>query len=169
MKLKMSILLIVAALGIAAVGSAALSDISFQRQVSGGQVLVDTDENVAVQITNISTNYKDLVKTDANGKVSLNLNEAIGNRKGTGFNTDADFSIGSPNNGVIRIKNNSDIALDVAMTNEAGNDNIIRLIPINGSGSTIEVGKANDFYFTINTQGQKATTALNAVLHIESK
>ena len=74
-KLKLGLLLLVIALGVVAVGSAALSSVSLDRSVSAGQVLVDTDPNVAVQITNIS-GYPGLVKTEADGQVSLHLNEA---------------------------------------------------------------------------------------------
>lgn len=51
-RLKLSVLLIIIGLSIAVVGSAALSSISFDRSVSAGRVIVDTDENAAIQITN---------------------------------------------------------------------------------------------------------------------
>ena len=106
-KLKFGVLFLLVALSIAAVGSAALSNVTFNRSVNAGQIMVDTDQNVAVQITNISK-YSNLVKTDANGKVKFDLNEAINNNTSNGFNTDALFSIGSTSNGAIKIKNNSD-------------------------------------------------------------
>lgn len=168
-RLKLSAVLIVAALSIAAVGSAALSSVTFNRNVSAGQILVDTDENVAIQITNASTKYPGLVKTGADGKITINLNEAINNNVNSGFNTDALFSIGTPANGVIKIKNNSDIPVTVSMTNDAGNINAISLIPANNSSNIISAGSAADFYFTINTSNQAAAKPLNAVLYIEGK
>lgn len=168
-RLKLSAVLIITALSIAAVGSAALSSVTFNRNVSAGQILVDTDENVAIQITNTSTKYPGLVKTGADGKVTINLNEAINNNVNSGFNTDALFSIGTPANGVIKIKNNSDIPVTVSMTNDAGNINAISLIPANNSSNIISAGSAADFYFTINTSNQAAAKPLNAVLHIEGK
>lgn len=167
-KFRLSALLIFAALSIAAAGSAALSSLSFDRSVSAGQILVDTDKNVAIQISNIS-NYEGLVKTGADGKVSLNLNEAISKSTGSGFNTDAVFSIGTPASGVVRITNNSDIPVTITMANDSNNNNAIALIPVNSSSNTITAGAAGDFYFTINTNGQDAAKSLNAVLHIEGQ
>ncbi len=163
-KMKLNALLIVAALCIAAVGSAALASISFDRSVSAGEILVDTDDNVAIQITNIST-YSGLVKTQKDGTVSFNLNEAINNDTNTGFNTDANFMIGTPDSGVIRIKNNSDIPVNVYMTSE--NNQAITLYPTSNSSSTIGVGSASEFYFTLDTSDQNANKSLNAILHVE--
>lgn len=167
-KLKLSALLVIAALSIAAVGSAALTNISFDRNVSAGTILVDTDENVAIQISNTSK-YAGLVKTEADGKVSLNLSQAINSNVNSGFNTDAVFSIGTPTSGVIKIKNNSDIPVTVDMTNASSSGEAITLMPTNSSSNTIGVGAASDFYFTINTNGQDALKSLNAVLHVEGK
>lgn len=161
-RFRISVLFVVAALSIAAVGSAALSTISLERTASG-QVLVDTDENVAVQITNIS-NYTDLVKTQ-NGKVSVDLNAAINNNSSNGFNTDALFTIGTSENGVVKIKNNSDIPVTVTISDSS---NAVSLMPVNGSSNTIEVGRSGDFYFQINTNGQGASSILNAVIRVQS-
>jgi P pilus assembly chaperone PapD len=164
-RLQFSALLVIASLSIAAVGSAALSSLSFDRTVYAGQILVDTDSNVAVQITNTS-NYTGLVKTEADGKVSLNLNQAINNDVKSGFNTDALFSIGSSQNGVIKIKNNSDLPITVSLSDTADN-NAIQMAPVTGSSTTIGVGSAGSFYFTVNTNGQDAAKTLNGVLHVE--
>jgi hypothetical protein len=166
-KLRLGVLFLFAAISIAAVGSAALSSVSFDRSVSAGQILVDTDQNVAIQITNTSK-YSSLVKTEADGKVTLNLNEAINNNASGGFNTDAIFSLGTPSSGVIKIKNNSDLPVSVSMTNDAGN-NAITLSPTSNSSSTIGIGASGDFYFTINTNGQDALKSLNAVLRIQGQ
>jgi hypothetical protein len=141
-----------------------LSSISFDRSVSAGRVLVDTDENVAIQITNIS-NYSELVKSETNGEVSLNLNAALGTNPNGGFNTDAVFSIGTSSNGVIKIKNNSDIPVTATLVNNG--DRSIAMSPVNGSGNTIDAGRSGDFYFTIDTNGKNAAELLNATLHIE--
>lgn len=164
-RFKLSALFITAALSIAAVGSAAISTVNFDRNAAG-KILVDTDDNVAIQIMNIS-NYRGLVKTSDNGKASINLNEAINNSESSGFNTDAIFTVGTPTSGVIKIKNNSDIPVSVTMNNE--NNNGITLTPTNSSNATIGVGSASDFYFTINTNGKKAAETLNATVHIEGK
>ncbi len=167
-KFRLGVLLLFAAFGIAAVGSAALSGVSLDRTASAGQILVDTDQNVAIQISNTSK-YTGLVKTESDGKVTLNLNEAINNSASGGFNTDAVFSIGSPTNGVIKIKNNSDMPVNVTMANDVGNNNAITMSPANNSSSTIGIGSAADFYFTINTNGQDALKTLNAVLKVQGQ
>ena len=167
-KIKFGILFLLVAASIAAVGSAALSNVTLNRSVSAGQIMVDTDQNVAVQITNISK-YTNLVKTDADGKVKFDLNEAINNNKSNGFNTDAIFSLGNTSSGVIKIKNNSDVPIGVTMVNDASSGNSMTLIATNNAGNTIGIGSSADFYFTINTSGQAANKTLNAVLRIEGK
>lgn len=167
-KFKFGILFLLVAVSIAAVGSAALSNVTFNRSVSAGQIMVDTDQNVAVQITNISK-YNNLVKTDADGKVRFDLNEAINNNKSNGFNTDAIFSLGSTSSGVIKIKNNSDVPIAVTMVNDANSGNSMTLSATNNAGNTIGIGASADFYFTINTSGQAANKTLNATLRVEGK
>lgn len=165
-RFRFSFLFVFAAFSIVAIGSAALSSLSFDRSVAG-QVLVDTDENVAIQISNISK-YDGLVKKDADGKVSFDLNEAINNDTKSGFNTDASFSIGTATSGVIKIKNNSDIPVTVTMNNSSDKKGIA-LVPTNNSNATIKTGASSDFYFTIDTNDHKALQSLNAVIHIEGK
>ena len=165
-RFKLSALLIITALGVTAAGSAALSSLSFDRSVTG-QIMVDTDANVAVQFTNTS-NYSGLVTADAAGKVSINLDQAINNNVSSGYNTDADFSVGSPEKGVLKIKNNSDLPIKVSLS-DALDNNAIALLPVNASSSTIGVGSSGDYYFTINTDGQTALKSLNAVLHVEGE
>lgn len=165
-KYKVSILLVILAMGIAAFGSAALSSIAFDRNVSAGSVLVDTDPNVAIQITNNSI-YPNLLTTASDGKVSLNLNEAINNASSSGFNTDATYSLGTFSSGVIKIKNNSDVAVTVSLVNDVNNQGALVLLPSNDPSPTIPVGGFRDFYFTLNTNGQDAVKTLSAILHIE--
>ena len=167
-KLKLGVLLILTALSIAAVGSAALSSVSFDRSVNSGQVMVDTDQNVAIQISN-SSKYAGLVKTDTDGKVIFNLNEAINNNTSSGFNTDSVFTIGTLSSGAIKIKNNSDVAITLTMVNDVNSNNALTLSPTNGSSSTIGAGASSDFYFTINTNGQDALKTMKAVLHVQGQ
>lgn len=166
-KIRLNALFLAAALAIVAVGSAALSNLSFNRSVSAGEILVDTDENVAIQISNIS-GYDGLVKTEADGKVSFHLNEAINNNTSNGFNTDAVFTIGSATKGAIKIKNNSDIPVKVSLINDDGS-NSLSLAPTGSSSTTIGVGASGEFYFTVNTDNQDAGKALNAVLSVEAE
>ncbi len=162
-KLKLGILFIAVALSIAAAGSAALSSLSFDRSMTA-RVLVDTDNNVAVQFTNISR-YSRLVSTGNDGKVTFNLNEAINNNSNNGFNKDAVFSIGTQSNGVVKIKNNSDIPVTVSTKGNSA----IAILPANYAGATIQAGQAADFYFTVDTSEKSAESSINAVIHVEGK
>lgn len=164
-KFKLSIFLMIMAMSMAAFGSAALSSISFDRNITAGKVLVDTDPNVAIQITNNST-YTNLVTTGADGKIALNLNEAINNTSSSGFNTDATYSIGTYTSGVIKIKNNSDVAVAVSLINDASNAGALALLSSNDPSSTIAAGETRDFYFTLDTNGQDAVKTLNATLRV---
>lgn len=164
-KFKLSFVLMIMAISIAAFGSAALSSISFDRSITAGKVLVDTDPNVAVQITNNST-YTNLVTTGTDGKIALNLNEAINNSTSSGFNTDATYSIGTSTSGVIKVKNNSDISVTVSLINDAANAGALALLPANSASATIAAGATRDFYFTLDTNGQDAVKTLNATLRV---
>lgn len=166
--LKVSILLIGVALSVAAVGSAALSSIAFDRSLSAGQVLADTDPNVAVQITNISP-YSALMKTGTDGQVSFDLNAAVNNNLANGFNTDATYSIGTASSGVIKIKNNSDLPVTVTLANDAGNVNAVTLHATSATSPTIGSGASSDFYFTLDTNNQDAVKNLKAVLSIKGE
>lgn len=165
-KLRISIVMIIMALSIAAIGSAAISSLTFERSVAAGQILLDTDPNVAVQITNNSS-YPNLVVTNPDGKISLNLNEAINNSSSGGFNTDATYSIGTFASGVVKIKNNSDVDIIVTLTNDVGNLGALTLLPSNNASPTIAVGTSRDFYFVLDTTNQDAVKAINAVLKVE--
>lgn len=166
-KIKLFLLLTIIAISIIGVGSAALSDVSFDRSVSGGKILVDSDPNVAIQITDLPK-YEGLVEIGQNGAVSLNLNKGISSNSNLGFNSDAVFSVGSAESGAILIKNNSDIPIVVSLTNDSS-QNSISINPVNGSDYRIGVGQAVQFYFTIDTTGYSALEHLNAVMHIESQ
>lgn len=165
-KIRISIAMIIMAISITAMGSAAISTLTFERSVAAGQILLDTDPNVAVQITNNST-YPNLVVTNPDGKISLNLNEAVNNASSSGFNTDATYSIGTFESGVVKIKNNSDIPVTVTLTNDANNLGALTLLPSNNASPTIEVGTSRNFYFVLNTTNQDAVKAINAVLKVE--
>lgn len=165
-RFKLSILLIVAALSIAAVGSAALSSLSFERDVTAGQILVDTDPNVAIQITGVG-DYTKLVTENSNGEVSIDLNKVI-NRENGGFNTEARFQIGTGSNGVIRITNNSEIPVTVSLISASDlTKNGITMIPADGGSNTITPGQSGDYYFVINTSGLPQGTVLNATLSVQ--
>ncbi len=61
-RMKMSALVLTLVLLVTATGAAALSSISFDRDVDAGLVLADTDENVAVQFTDL-IEYDDFMVT----------------------------------------------------------------------------------------------------------
>lgn len=148
-KFKLSIFFVLAALCIAAVGSASLSSLSFNRKTIG-RVQIDTADDVAIQITAKDSNYKDIITTDEFGEISIDLSKAIDKNANRGFNTDATFGIGSLQNGIIMVKNNSDVS--VIVSNEGGSVNVLAA---NNTSNIISPGCASEFFFTVNTKDVK--------------
>jgi hypothetical protein len=161
-RFQLSFLFVLAALGIAAVGSASLSALSFSRRVDG-QVAIDTADDVAIQITAKDSAYKELIRTDENGKVSIDLNKAIDKNFSRGFNTDAVFGIGSLQSGVILIKNNSDTAVVV----ESGKDSMVEILAANNTTEVIKPGEASEFSFLLNTKDLTQGKGINSTIQIK--
>lgn len=148
-RMKLSALFLVVALGVAAVGSAALTTINLDRNMTV-DVVSDTDVNAAVQFSEF-TKYPGLL-VETGGVVSLDLNQAINDNATAGFNPNAVFTIDD----AFTITNNSDIAVVVS------SDNVVTLAGSSGS-LTIPVGGSSTFDVTINTAG---TGSLVSVLSV---
>lgn len=164
MKLKLPILFLVCAILIASFGAAALSSVSLEREVSA-TVLADKNDNVAVKFEGL-VDYTSIVKQNANGEVSFDLSEVLGSANG--FNTEAQFTIGSTAGYVFKITNNSGIAVKVSMVSNA--DSIVLYESagaVAAGGTTIAVGAAKEFYFGIDTAGIPKNTALEGTLSVE--
>ena len=166
---KLSALLIVAALSILAVGSAALTSIYLDRNVSAGSVLKDTDTGVAIQFTPMNGyDTKNIFVTDSStGEVSFDLTKAVATGKTlNGWNTDARFLVGSASTPVFSLTNNSDLAVTVNFNDSAiqGVD-VVNLI----GSSTIAAGATQEYYFNIDTSNGAAgdaTKTLGGILEI---
>lgn len=155
-------LLIVVGILVTSTGTAALSSLSLEREVSAGTVLSDTDPDVSVKFENLST-YNDLMLVSS-GKVEFNLNAAIGNSLQDGFNTDAEYAIGTAASPLFKITNNSDVSVTVSIS---GNG-VVSLMNATGSTAIISPGQSSSFYFEVNTTNVNAGIDLTENLTISS-
>ncbi len=145
-RFKLSALVITVALLVAVVGSAALSQITFDRSLSGS-VYADMDPNAAIVFA--ANNGYSSVVTQQDGIVSINLAQAINNDTALGFNTQALFNIGTAAAPVFNVTNNSDVEITLNLnTTTAG----LSMSPAAGD-YTIAAGTSKDFYFTFDTTG----------------
>ncbi len=165
---KLSALLIVAALSILAVGSAALTSIYLDRNVSAGSVLIDTADGVAIQFTAMNSyDTKGVFVTNANGEVSFDLTKAVATGDTlNGWNTDARFLVGSSATPVFSLTNNSDLAVTVNFNDTAAEGaDVVNLI----GSATIASGETQEYYFDIDTSNGTngdATKTLGGTLEI---
>ena len=166
-RIKLGVLLIVAALSIIAVSSAALSSISLNRSVQAGAVLVDTTSGVAIQFTAMN-NYdaKGVFITNSNGEISFNLKQAVAsNDVLNGWNTAGHFLIGSQTTPVFAISNNSDLPVTVHFNDSASQ--AVGVVTLVGS-TTIAAGASQTYYYDINTtiSGVSTTAALEGTIEV---
>ncbi len=164
-RMKMSALVLTLVLLVTATGAAALSSISFDRDVDAGLVLADTDENVAVQFTDL-IEYDDFMVTAASGEVAFNLNAAINAAGGTerGFNPDALFTIGDVDTGAFTITNNSDIPVVVSFSDDDSENTPLSLEAV--EAYEIPVGETYGFYFDLETTELSDQDALGGTLSV---
>lgn len=148
--MKLSALFLVVALSVAAVGSAALTQIDFTRDTAG-TVLSDTASNVAVKFTAV-TDYEAAVDEAANGEIAIDLNDAfaaVTNQASNGFNPNAVFTVGD-GTGIYTITNNSDSEIIVTLEQATTG---LTMSPIGGD-NTLLPGDTTAFSFTIDTNGK---------------
>ncbi len=157
---KLSLVLIVVALMVAAVGSAALASISLDRTVEAGQVLTDIDPNAAIVFT-ADAAYSTVIDsaTKANGEVILDLNGAISNTLTEGYNTEATFAIGTSAAPVFYITNNSDAPVAVNLSGANGGLSLV-------NPGTVPAGGKVGFYFAIDTHGVAAGSSIGGTLTV---
>ena len=158
-RMKLSALFLVVALGVAAVGSAALTTVDFTRNASG-QVLTDIDENAAVSFSSPYQNL--LLPSGTSGEYRLDLNAAISDVATEGYNTNAIFTLGKGADGAFQITNNSDINITVAL---AGTGSSLET----GSTTTVEPGQTEVYNVVVNTENVAAGTPLAATLTIAAE
>ncbi|NCA80178.1 MAG: hypothetical protein EOM76_08355 [Sphingobacteriia bacterium] len=167
MKFKLPILFLVCAILVAGFGAAALSTVSLERNVTAGTVLADTDANVAVKFEAVGTfNDRGVLNTDATtGKVAIELGKVLQNAQG--FNTAAQFTIGSSGNNGVKITNNTDVAVKVSMPATGGLSLYSDNSAVNGDGLEIAAGANKVFYFKLDTTGINKNTAISGTLSVK--
>ena len=161
MRIKIGVALIVVALLALTLGSAALTTVTIDRTVTAGTVKTDTDANVVVKFAALAP-YTTLMSTDADGVVSFDLSKVL-TAPASGFNADAQFTVGSAAGGVFSITNNSSISITVSL---AGGTGLVLKDLTGATSSTITSGSAQSFYFEINTTGMANGNAIGGTLQI---
>ncbi|MDD2534073.1 MAG: hypothetical protein PHC86_05185 [Eubacteriales bacterium] len=167
---RLSLALVLIALLVAGIGSAALSVISLDRSVEAGVVRSDVDADVAVQFAALGS-YGDngFVSVDATtGEIAFDLKKAVSNSANGGWNTDAHFVVGSAANGVFEVANNSDVAVKVSLTGATGGLTLKDSSGAAAGSSVIEAGSADSFYFDIATAGVNKATAIGGTLAVRN-
>ena len=161
MRIRIGVILIAAAVLVLSLGSAALTNVTIDRTVSAGTVKADTDANVVVKFASQGL-YGSLMSADADGVVSFNLAAALTNGA-TGFNPDAQFTIGSAVTPVFQITNNSNISITVTLVSSTG----LALKDSTGAiSSDIASGAAQTFYFEIDTTDMTAADSIGGTIQI---
>lgn len=164
MKKNLSIVFIIIALLTLSYSAAALTSITMDRNVTSGTVLTDVDPNVAVKFTALgSYGTYGVVKSEADGQVSFDLSKVISATGG--FNTDAQFYIGSNASPVFSITNNSTLSIKVTM---ASSTNMKLYDAATGAeaSTTIAAGATGSFYFLLNTDTVDAGSSISGTLQI---
>ncbi len=165
MRIKIGALLIAVALVALTYGSAAITSVTIDRTITA-TVKSDIDANVAVKFTALGT-YSSLMSTDADGVVSFNLSKVLTPAtpgSATGFNADAQFTIGKSSACVFQITNNSNLSITATMS--GGGTNLVLKDSTGATSSTIAPGAAKSFYFEIDTTGKTAGSSINGTLQI---
>ncbi|NTW95375.1 MAG: hypothetical protein HGB31_01980 [Erysipelotrichaceae bacterium] len=157
MKLKLTVLAFLAVLLISSLSAAALTSLSIDRTVESGTVLADTNANVAVKFA-AGTGYASVLSESADGKVAFDLSKLLVN-SANGFNTDAQFQIGTALLPVFVLTNNSDDAVTVALSGATGG------LVLVGSASVASGASAN-YYFTIDSTGIAKSTAIGGTIQV---
>ncbi|NCA80179.1 MAG: hypothetical protein EOM76_08360 [Sphingobacteriia bacterium] len=167
MKLKLPILFLVCAVLVAGFGAAALSTVSIERNVTAGTVLADTDSNVAVKFEASGTfQNKNVLTTDNAGKVAIELGKLLKNNQG-GFNTAAQFTIGSSQNDGVYITNNTDVAVKVSLPSTGGLSLCVDNTTVDNNGYSLSAGDRKLFYFKLDTTGINKNTAISGTLSVK--
>lgn len=164
MKKNVSIIFIVIALLTLSYSAAALTSINIDRDVTSGTVMTDVDPNVAVKFTALgSYGTYGVVKTETDGKVSFDLSKVISATGG--FNTDAQFTVGSAASPVFSITNNSTLAIKVTMPSST-NMKLYDAATGAEANTTIAAGASASFYYVLNTDAVDAGGFVSGTLQI---
>lgn len=158
-RLRVWFLVLVVAVVATATSAAALSSVSLDRSVTSGSVLADNNDNVAVNFEALNNSTVFVIDQDT-GEVSFDLTNDI---TGTGFNTNAQFAIGSSSAPVFSITNNANVEVTVNFT-----ENSPISLQVASGTTTLAAGSTSTFYFTIDTTNVDAGTELLATISVSS-
>jgi len=143
------------------IGSAALTSLSFSRDIAAGRILSDFDDNAAVTFTPLS-GYEDHVKSLGNGEIFFDLTEALADGAAGGFNAASFFAVGSEGNEVFSLSNHSDLAVTLSLLESTGG------LALEGNDEPLNPGETGYYYFTIDTDGMPPGTAITGILRVTS-
>ncbi len=161
-RIKVGLLLLIGMVMVFSIGSAALSAVSLDRSVSAGSVLMDTSENAALKFSALP-GYAKALTMHQNGTVSVDLQQvlAAGTGDNHGFNSNAQFIIGSPGAEVFSIKNNTDIPVTIMLTHTSGGLTML-------GNASIDSGQTGYYYFKIETNGIPQNTSIAGTIEVRS-
>jgi hypothetical protein len=148
-----------------AMGTAAFSTVSFDRNLSVS-LAADDASNAAIKIA-CAADYQvlDVCSTDTNGKITVNLNRALGGGTAVGLNRHAAFQIGGIDHEVVAITNSTDSTVTVyfasgegiTLKNESGTA-LTDVGAVPATGQAIGPGFTKSFFFTVLTPDSTATS-----------
>jgi len=167
LRIKVGVIIITVATLALTYGSAALTSVTIDRTITAGTVKSDIDKNVSVKFEALES-YESMMRVNKKGVVSFDLSQAMINGA-DGFNPDAQFTIGNAKAGVFQITNNSNISIKVSL--KPGVHCGLVLKDSNGekTPTIIDSGKAQSFYFEIDSTGSFAGNTINGILLIREK
>ncbi len=99
-------------------------------------------------IVRVSKDYHSMI-TEESGNVIFDLDRIMGGSEGKAFNVNARFVVGSIDNPVFTVTNNSDQSIVI---NVEGLDNPGTIVLKSTGSSTIAPGETADYYLEVNTQ-----------------
>ncbi len=161
-RLSLTILILTLAIITGSLAAAALTNISFDREISAGRVLSDGDSLTAVRFDAMA-GYEDFLVYATTGEVSFNLRSAL-HEMGSqgGFNGGALFSIGSENHEMFSVTNHSDLPVQLLMIDTTGG------LSLQGSPEVLSPGVTGYYYYTIDTAGIDPETPIGGTLRVSS-
>ena len=150
---RLVLVTLVLVLAVGLVAASGLTTLTIDRTVQA-MVVADND-NAAVKLECLP-DYEAVCSYDeATGVVTLQLHKALG-EGADGFNPNAVFALGSQDEPVLQITNNSGISVEVWLTSAP--EDVIRMYNESGvrvksdrSAEVISPGSSHHFYFEIHT------------------
>ncbi|OPL08500.1 MAG: hypothetical protein AVO33_11140 [delta proteobacterium ML8_F1] len=153
--------LIIILLLVGGIGSAAIASLEFSREISGGTVVADLDADAAVTFTPLP-GYESYLRSRDNGALFFDLLEALDDESPGGFNSGAEFSLGSVGNEVFSVTNNADLPVSLLLVESSGG------LKLQGEGDFLSPGETGRYYFVIDTRGVPRDTEIRGTLQVRS-